>query len=127
MTITKDHLISLKFVTRNQRYHVDPNNKYDHIKPGEISESLRSALGLRSREVPMFIYRMRVAGYPPGWIEEIKESTSGINLVDSPTSSQSASTKVVYDLHKIVDYPGFNVPLDSYYHDVSWHNILMQV
>jgi len=105
----------------NQRYHIDSNSKYDHLKPGEVSESLRNALGLRSREVPRFIYQMRIAGYPPGWMEEMKESSSGLDFVDSPTSSRSANNKVMYDLQKIVNYPGFNVPLDPYYRDDSYY------
>ena len=52
-------------------------------------------------------------------MEEMKESSSGLDFVDSPTSSRSANNKVMYDLQKIVNYPGFNVPLDPYYRDVS--------
>ena len=86
-----------------------------------ISDKLREALGLTKREVPTHIYRMRILGYPPGWIEDIKQHSSGLDLIDNPDSSSSEDEKresVKYDVERIISYPGFNVPLDPDFRDV---------
>lgn len=66
-----------------ERYHVDVEQRFGHLVPGELSKDLRNALGLRSKELPMHIYRMRMLGYPPGWLENAKVSGSGLTLFDS--------------------------------------------
>lgn len=48
---------------RTERYHVD-GEKYGNVEPGKISDGLRDALGLSRRELPSYIYRMRLYGYP---------------------------------------------------------------
>lgn len=42
-----------------ERYHVNADQKYDAYKPGVISNELRAALGIRSRELPIHVYKMR--------------------------------------------------------------------
>lgn len=69
-----------------ERYHVDVEQRFAHLKPGCISDKLREALGLRKGELPFFFYRMRVLGYPPAWLEEAKVEHSGINLFNSDVS-----------------------------------------
>lgn len=69
--------------TRVERYHLDNEQKYSHLVPGKISNNLREALGLRSRELPLFIYKMRLYGYPDGWLEEAKINHSGLSLINS--------------------------------------------
>lgn len=69
--------------TRVERYHLDNEQKYSHLVPGKISSSLREALGLRSRELPLYIYKMRLYGYPDGWLEEAKINHSGLSLINS--------------------------------------------
>lgn len=71
--------------------------------------------------MPTHIYRMRVLGYPPGWIEEIKENSSSLEFIDTPNSPSRGDTgkTIAYDLSGVIEYPGFNVPLSSRYHDVS--------
>lgn len=66
-----------------ERYHVDIEQRFSHLRPGCISDKLREALGLRRGEIPFFFYRMRVLGYPPGWLEDAKVEHSGINLFNS--------------------------------------------
>lgn len=66
-----------------ERYHVDVEQRFGHLVAGELSKDLRNALGLRSKELPMHIYRMRMLGYPPGWLEHAKVSGSGLTLFDS--------------------------------------------
>ncbi|KAI5641667.1 PSP domain-containing protein [Phthorimaea operculella] len=65
------------------RYHVEDDQKFGHLVPGRISGQLRHALGLKRHELPMFIYKMRQLGYPPGWLEEARISHSGITMFDS--------------------------------------------
>lgn len=65
---------------KTDRYHIDADQKFAHLVPGTISEDLKQALGLRKRELPTFIYRMRMYGYPPGWLEDAKVSHSGLSL-----------------------------------------------
>jgi len=101
----------------HSRYHVEQTEKYSHLKPGVISDELRDALGLRSRDVPDFIYQMRIYGYPPGWIEEMKEENDGINIIDRVGLTSPTVPKMKFDLEKIIDFPGFNVPLESKYRD----------
>ena len=46
------------------------------------SSELTKALGLRQCELPTYIYRMRMLGYPPGHLEAAKIQTSGLSLFD---------------------------------------------
>lgn len=71
---------------KTERYHVDVEQRFAHLKPGCISDKLREALSLRKGELPFFFYRMRVLGYPPGWLEDAKVEHSGINLFNSDVS-----------------------------------------
>lgn len=65
---------------------------------------------------------MRILGYPPGWLEEIKEYSSGLEFIDTTASISSTENnpKITYDYDKIVEYPGFNVALSSNVRDVSY-------
>lgn len=65
--------------SKTERYHLE-GDKFGHFVPGHISNELREALGVRQREVPSFIYRMRLYGYPPGWLEDAKVTRSGLSL-----------------------------------------------
>jgi zinc finger CCHC domain-containing protein 8 len=65
---------------------VEDEQKYGHLIPGRISGKLRHALGLKRSEIPLHIYRMRLLGYPPGWLEEARISHSGITMFDSTVS-----------------------------------------
>lgn len=81
--ISKAKQIFMKQGTRAERYHLDLDQKFGHLVPGKISDELRHALGLKKRELPMYIYRMRLFGYPPGWLEDAKVSHSGLTLFNS--------------------------------------------
>ncbi|XP_045127670.1 zinc finger CCHC domain-containing protein 8 homolog isoform X2 [Portunus trituberculatus] len=65
------------------RYHEDCENKYGQYQPGKISESLRYALGLRKNQLPLYIYRMRVLGYPPGWLKEAEVHQADVKMYDA--------------------------------------------
>ena len=38
--------------------------------------------GLRDNEIPQHIYRMRVMGYPPGWLLQAEATNSGLAMFD---------------------------------------------
>lgn len=104
------------------RYHLDEPQKFGHLTPGLPSAKLRKALGLRSDQLPGYIYRMRVLGYPPGWMKEAEIRHSGIALFLNQGQALSDlgaedgevledHEKVRYDLDRLVAWPGFNAPL----------------
>lgn len=47
-----------------------------------LSGELQDALGVTSKSLPPFIYRMRQLGYPPGWLKEAEMEHSGLALYD---------------------------------------------
>ncbi|XP_054008951.1 zinc finger CCHC domain-containing protein 8 homolog [Hylaeus anthracinus] len=107
--------------SKSVRYHLDDDQKFDRMIPGQLSSNLRKALGLRDHELPRHIYRMRKLGYPPGWLEEARIQHSGLSLFNSdgvpetdPNEEPGAifddGDKDLYDIKKIFDFPGFNVP-----------------
>lgn len=65
------------------RYHLEDGNRFAEFVPGQISAKLRKALGLPGYRLPRHIYRMRLLGYPPGWLEDARISHSGLALYDS--------------------------------------------
>lgn len=75
--------------SNNQRYHNDVEQKFGNFLPGKMSKELRKAMGLADNELPLYIYRMRMLGYPPGWLEHAKVRASGLNLFDSQVSCAS--------------------------------------
>lgn len=78
----------------------------------------------------MFFLRMRLLGYPPGWLEEAHLQHSGLSLFNSDGIAESDTHKEEgeiitskdrdkYDIKKIYDFPGFNVPPPPGTADVS--------
>lgn len=47
----------MKANSKGVRYHLGNDYRFDHIIPGQLSNNLRNALGLRSNELPRHIYR----------------------------------------------------------------------
>lgn len=106
-----------EFNRKELRYHDDNDNEYGHMIPGQISEELRAALGLTTSQIPLHVYRMRMFGYPPAWIEESKIHHSGLSLFVEKDKRQlqpgeddgeMENNNFKYDIQKIYDYPGFN-------------------
>lgn len=114
---------------RQERYHVDANQKFANLEAGRVSEELRMALGLRPGDLPMHVYRMRALGYPPGWLEAAKVSGSGLALFDDKGVEMAGGGReegatnqgdaIEYDLKQIISYPGYNVEPDKGTYDVS--------
>ncbi|XP_015123905.1 zinc finger CCHC domain-containing protein 8 homolog [Diachasma alloeum] len=116
---------------KSVRYHVDEDTKFDHFKPGILSQELRRALGLADNQLPRHIYKMRILGYPPGWLEEARLQHSGINLYNSEGLRETeldeeqgeiftSESRDKYDIRKIHDYPGFNIPAPPGTSDAAW-------
>ncbi|KAL7641863.1 UNVERIFIED_CONTAM: hypothetical protein RMT77_007737 [Armadillidium vulgare] len=110
----------------NVRYHEDGENKYGHFMPGKVSKHLREALRLKDFEAPDFIYRMRILGYPPGWLKEAEVKRSSVLLIDgggkevSHPDDEEGETDVClikYQPEKFISYPGFNVPFPEHIED----------
>ncbi|XP_061585199.1 zinc finger CCHC domain-containing protein 8 [Cololabis saira] len=106
----------------NQRYHADEvEERFSKYKPGVMSEELLAALGVDGNSLPPLIYRMRQLGYPPGWLKEAEMETSGLSLYDgnAPNDGPDCSSpqNISYDVTKLVDFPGFNVPAPSTMND----------
>ncbi|TNN54569.1 Zinc finger CCHC domain-containing protein 8 [Liparis tanakae] len=104
-------------MTSNQRYHADEvEERFAKYKPGVMSEELLTALGLDGNALPPLIYRMRQLGYPPGWLKDAELENCGITLYDGNVSivdnltDDSNSQNISYDVSKLVEFPGFNVP-----------------
>ncbi|XP_055947060.1 zinc finger CCHC domain-containing protein 8-like [Argiope bruennichi] len=100
----------------SSRYHEE--ERKNSIKPGTISSEVRKALGLKDNQLPPYIYKMRVIGYPPGWMDDAKLETSGLSLYDEEgkaisdgESSEASEYEKKYDSKKFIEYPGFNCPL----------------
>lgn len=98
------------------RYH-DDDSQNNAMQPGLISDGLKEALGLRPNQMPLYIYHMRVLGYPPGWMKEAEFETSGLLLYDlsgkAVRDEHSISSGTKYDGTKFVNYPGFNTPVPN--------------
>lgn len=72
-------------------------NETKDFKPGVISEPLQIALGLSKDAVPLWIHRMRVLGYPPGWLRKADMTNTTIKVFDgtetNSVQSSSSSTE----------------------------------
>jgi len=112
----------------SSRYHEDEPQKFGKLEPGLPSTRLREALGLRSHQLPEYIYKMRHLGYPPGWMRHAEVSTSGMHLYkafgeklghhgdeDGEVADPESRTK--YDINKLKEWPGFNISLPTEYKD----------
>lgn len=81
------------------RRYAEDNSKYAHLKPGVIrfdafnwrfslfklfsfSDDLRRAVGLQHRELPLWIYQMRILGYPPGHLIDAFSQPSNLTMFD---------------------------------------------
>ncbi|KAH9525494.1 Zinc finger CCHC domain-containing protein 8 [Bulinus truncatus] len=120
--------------TGPSRYHLDPDlsSRFTRFKPGIISDSLREALGLADHQLPQHIYKMRLFGYPPGWLTEARMMESGVSifdkhgrvtlitgecLEDGELDEDPNVEKSEYDVNKIIEYPGFTVAMPPGFED----------
>lgn len=102
------------------RYHADKAEKFSHLVPGKVSDNLREALGLCGQDAPPFIYRMRMLGYPPGWVPG--DQDSGIVLYGKEGKADESDgnhKEKSSNPSQFVLFPGFNVPLPKGIKDIS--------
>ncbi|CAO4370447.1 unnamed protein product [Caenorhabditis nigoni] len=90
-------------------------HKDNSFKPGEMSETLRTALGLDINEIPVHVYRMRrlglMHGYPSGWLRKAVKKTDVLKFYTADDTDDSKDTSAAppeLDMSKIAWYPGFN-------------------
>ncbi|XP_072388281.1 zinc finger CCHC domain-containing protein 8 homolog [Diabrotica undecimpunctata] len=105
---------------QSARYHLEEEQKYSHLRPGKISDKLREALGIKRNQLPSYIYQMRGHGYPPGWLEEAKFVYSNLTMFDSDGNNvrpKNVKKNQGLDTEKIIEYPGFNVPMEKHCKD----------
>lgn len=63
---------------------------------------------------------MRVLGYPPGWIEEAEVKESDLCMFDIEGKSLvNIKRRKTINPEKIIDFPGFNIPMEDGIMDVS--------
>ena len=103
-------------VTLKSRYHCDDKSmqRFAEFKPGIISVKLREALGIGEQDVPMYIYRMRYLGYPPGYLP--KEAKPSLLMYDGDGNindyvEEEGSENGEDIQNSFIEYPGFNIPL----------------
>ena len=93
----------------------------EKFKPGTVSDQLREAIGLHQDKIPIWVYRMRVLGYPPGWLKIADMSKTVIPIHDGSEESEKVlpPQEATYNVESLVVYPGFNAPLPDGIHDVN--------
>ncbi|XP_022655285.1 uncharacterized protein LOC111247948 isoform X4 [Varroa destructor] len=128
----------------NTRFFED-EERASRFTPGRWGRRLLEAIGVRRNELPPFVYRMRVLGYPPGWLQEAEVETSGLKIFDGHgnevkktrpiktrkekaaaedgevlsagsddlDSDEDDDNELRYDPTKLIEVPGFNMPLPS--------------
>ena len=112
ISMKRKEFMESKTYSSDSRYHQDQAKfeQYQHFKPGVISDELRKALNLANHDLPPFIYRMRMLGYPPGWLPGNHDS--GIVMYGKEGKEESNKNEQL-DSEKFVHYPGFNVPVPA--------------
>lgn len=101
-------------VTLKSRYHVDESaeKRFGGFKPGVISENLKEALGLSNEDLPLYIYRMRYHGYPPGYLPKAAKPSlllyDGNGKIDDYVVEEDKDGESIRS--SLIEYPGFNVP-----------------
>lgn len=92
---------------------------------GKLSPELRKALHLEDDMLPVWIYRMRILGYPPAWMKDAEMST--LNIIDGsagPSTTDNSNTLTEegeiketklpsqqYNKDSLIEFPGFNAPI----------------
>uniref|UniRef100_A0A6G3MFL7 Zinc finger CCHC domain-containing protein 8 (Trinotate prediction) n=1 Tax=Henneguya salminicola TaxID=69463 RepID=A0A6G3MFL7_HENSL len=69
-------------------------------------------------DLPPYIYKMRVLGYPPGYLPKYNIDTS-ISIIGSSEFNHVSSDSNVNNAEDVVIYPGFNAPVPTGVIDTS--------
>lgn len=65
-------------------------------QPGVVSSELKQALGLHDDKLPIWIYRMRLLGYPPGWLKVADMSKTVMPLLDGSKETTGHYEEGIY-------------------------------
>jgi len=90
------------------------DERFKHFKPGEISVALEEALDISlEKQLPPYIYKMRVMGYPPAYLKPMEEGlkmygADGENLGD-PEAEEGEIAGV--KLPDVINYAGYNASM----------------
>ncbi|KAL3316927.1 hypothetical protein Ciccas_004422 [Cichlidogyrus casuarinus] len=84
------------------------------------SSNLRDALGLRQNDIPLYIYKMRSLGYPPGWLKAARKVTD-VSFVhpNSDETVSDSSKRDGYSRDALIRFPGFNCSVSRRTHDFA--------
>jgi zinc finger CCHC domain-containing protein 8 len=78
----------------SNRYTSDLESKANRgFMPGKISNELREALGLKSNQLPPYIYIMRQYGYPIGWFLEARVKEAKLAVHDGKDNNNEIDEK----------------------------------
>ena len=75
--------------------------------------------------LPIWIYKMRVLGYPPGWIKQAEIQPNLDIIGDDEAKPKETNCEdgeiqpIVYDESATIEYPGYNAPIPRSVKDVS--------
>lgn len=100
-----------------QKMNDEANEKFKIYKPGQISVGLEEALGISLKEqLPPYIYKMRLIGYPPGWLVPedagLKMYAGDGLLMEEPGAEEGEiQPPALPILPPVINYPGFNAAL----------------
>lgn len=97
------------------------DNQKEEIKPGKISNKLREALNLADNDIPIWIYRMRAIGYPPGWLSKAIIDNDIFEADGNQDAKIKRNEDIQYDHSKLIEYPGFNMPLPAGTNDYHYY------
>lgn len=102
-------------VSLKHRYHGEESaeKRFGGFKAGVISDNLKEALGLSKEDLPLYIYRMRYHGYPPGYLPRAMKPS--LNLYDGDGNIDNYVVEEESGVgdnicRSFIEYPGFNVP-----------------
>lgn len=102
------------------RYYQKTSGKFDDLKAGVLGPETRECLGIGEFDPPPWLHRMRQLGYPPGYLDDVKEDQpSGIIIfadeeVDTECEEGELLEKANLPPSKkrmTVDFPGINAPI----------------
>ncbi|CAM6129694.1 unnamed protein product [Calypogeia fissa] len=121
--------------TPSRYYQCSPGGKFDDIKPGVLSIEARKAIGIGELDPPPWLNRMREIGYPPGYLDDADDESSGIQIFDDDTqaAAKKESSKDDNTVEKgtpveeskagkkmTVEYPGINAPIPERADKIMW-------
>ena len=103
---------SASFLPHMNHVSVSPTDGNGHTQ-GQRKTNLKEALGLSKEDLPLYIYRMRYHGYPPGYLPRAMKPS--LNLYDGDGNIDNYVVEEESGVgdnicRSFIEYPGFNVP-----------------